>query len=474
MKAFWKTLLWDWRLLLRSRIGPLAAVLALLMLALATANGSRFASQWAAQSQAAKTEAAEARSQLLADIANGDGWAALPFNAESPILLPPAPLVELSNGRADLDPRAAKASTFRKQHELFQHYEIDSPLALALGRFDLAFVIQTLLPLLVIALGYGILAEERSLGLDRVLAVQQVPSSRLLGARLLARASVLLLPLLLVFAWLWLAAGEHVPDPAERMQRLAWALALILGYLAFWWALLAWIGTWRLREGQTLLTLLAAWVLLVLAIPALAGLVARQMHPPPSRFELIAAARVQEIDGIKRGAALLGDYVHDHPELDTEASADLPGWAGNLFLTSRLVDQAVAPVVQDFDNALAAQQASVTRWQFLSPALMLQRGLMSVAGSDEHRRAAFSAQARAHLADFRERTGQMMLGGQKLDAARLDALPGFTFVEPPAQEVWQRIRLPLLVLWSLSALLLLLALVQLARNRQPRVHAAPA
>ncbi|MDO4709355.1 MAG: DUF3526 domain-containing protein [Pseudomonadota bacterium] len=470
MNAFWRTLLWDWRLLSRSRIGPLAVVLTLVLAALAAANGHRFARQWAAQTQAAKAEAAETRRQLLANIAQGDSWAALPFSAESPILLPPAPLVEISSGRADLDPRGARASTFRKQHELFQHYEIDSPLALALGRLDLAFVIQTLLPLLVIALGYGILAEERELGLDRVLAVQQVPPRRLLAARLLARASLLLTPLLLVLAWLWLGTGGHAADSLERSLRFAWALALILGYLAFWWALLAWISTWRLREGQTLLALIAAWVLLVLAIPALAGLVARQMHPPPSRFELIAAARMQEVDGIKRGAELLGDYVHDHPELDSGASADLPAWAGNLFLTSRLVDQTVAPVVRDFDNALAAQQASVARWQFLTPALMLQRGLMSVAGSDEHRRAAFTAQARAHLVDFRERTGQMMLAGQKLDAAQLDALPGFTFTEPPAKTVWQRIRLPLLALWGLTALLLLLAFAQ----SQPKVSGAKA
>ena len=100
---------------------------------------------------------------------------------------------------------------------------------------------------------------------------------------------------------------------------------------------------------------------------------------------------------------------------------------------------------------------------------MLQRGLMSVAGSDEHRRAAFTAQARAHLVDFRERTGKMMLAGQKLDATQLDALHGFTFVEPPAGQVWQRICLPLLVLWSLSALLLLLAFVRLARCKSRRV-----
>lgn len=464
MKTLWRTMLWDWRLLMRSRVGMAAVLLTVAFVTLATWNGAQFAGQWQAQAEAATTSAAETRTRLLDDIAAGQSWAAFPFSAESAIVLPPAPLADIASGRADLDPRATTAFTFRKQHELFRHYEIDSPLALAQGRFDLAFVLQTLLPLLVIALGYGVLAEERERGLDRVLAVQQVPPRRLLAGRLLARAMLLVVPLLAVFAWLWLMGGTHALDTAQRSLRLGWALALAVGYLAFWWALVAWVGTWRLREGQTLLALLAAWVLLVLALPALAGLVSRELHPPPSRFELIAAARVQEIDGVKRSAELLGDYAHDHPELDAKAGGDLPAWASTLFLTSRLVDEAVAPVVHRFDAALAAQQATVERWQFATPALMLQRGLMAAAGTDERRREAFFAQSRAHLVEFRERTGRMMLGGESLDAQRLQALPGFAFVEPDGASAWRVVRWPLLVLWALSIVLLTIALRRAGRG----------
>ena len=463
MTALWRTMLWDWRLLFRQRIGPVAVALTLALSLLAAWNGLQFAGQWRAQADAAASAATEARTRLLADIAAGDSWAALPFSAEGAIVLPPALLADVASGRGDLDPRAATATTFKKQHELFRHYEIDSPLALALGRFDLAFVVQTLLPLLVIALGYGLFAEERERGLDRVLAVQQVPPRRLLAARLLARSALVVVPLLAV-GLLSQALGAQAVDSPQRTLRLAWALALVLGYVAFWWALAAWIGTWRLREGQTLLALLAAWVLLVLALPALAGLASRELHPPPSRFELIAAARSQEIAGSRRSEALLGEYAHDHPDLDPAAGADLPGWARGVFLTSRMVDGAVAPVANRFDAALAAQRALVERWQFATPALMLQRGLVAAAGTDERRRGAFLAQARGYFREFRERTGRMMLGGEKLDAQRLDALPRFAFVEPAASGVWRAVRWPLLVLWALSAVLLSIAFRRAGRG----------
>lgn len=456
MRTFWRTVLWDWRLLHRSRVGPSVAVLALALSVLAAWNGIRYAADWRAQSETARVEAVAAQQRLADEIAGGDPWRSLPFNAEGAIVLPPAPLADLASGRSDLDPRVARASTFTKQHELFQHYEIDSPIQLAMGRFDLAFVLQTLLPLLVIALGYGLFAEERERGLDRVLAVQQAPPRRLLAARLLARATLVGLPLL-VGLLLLQGFGASAVDSPLRGPRLLAALALIAGYLAFWWGLVAWVATWRLREGQTLLVLLATWVILVLAIPATAGLLARELHPPPSRFELIAAARSHEIAGIRRGEALIGEYVHDHPELDREAGADLPSWASNLFLTSRLVDEAVAPVSAAFDAALTAQGRLVERWQFATPALMFQRGLITAAGTDEQRRAAFIEQARTYLRSFRDETGRMMMAGQRLDAQALAQLPVFSFTEPTHSQTLRALRWPLLGLWSLAALLLALA-----------------
>jgi len=457
MNSFYTTMVWDWRMLWRQKIGPLALLLTLLLGSLAAWNGRVFSGHWQQQAEAAYAEAEQGQARQLAAIASGNDRVTL-FNMWDAIVLPPAPLAALASGRADLDPRTTLAGTSVKQHELFRHYEIDSPLALMLGRFDLAFMIQTLLPLLVIALGYGILAEERERGLDRVLAVQQVPPGRCLIARILARALLVLAPLLVsvcVIFWSEPASASHI----------TLASLLILGYLAFWWALVAWVGTWRLREGQTLLALLSAWALLVLALPALAGLLAREMHPPPSRFELIAAARAEQINSLKRAEALFEEYTHDHPELDPAASADLPSYYRSYYLAAQRIDEAVAPVVQGFDQALAAQQAAVSRWQFTTPALLLQRGLMAVAGTDEYRRHAFMEQARAHQIAFRARTGQMMLTGERMTADTLAALPRFSFNEPGLDALQQRLCLPLLVLWLLAGAGFGLALWRLGRSQ---------
>lgn len=57
-----------------------------------------------------------------------------------------------------------------------------------------------------------------------------------------------------------------------------------------------------------------------------------------------------------------------------------------------------------------------------------------------------------------------MLGGETLDAQRLQALPSFAFAEPDAHETWRVVRWPLLALWALTTVLLLLALRRAAHH----------
>src|ERR1051326_5551724 len=66
----------------------------------------------------------------------------------------------------------------------------DSPVALMIGRFDLAFVIQYLLPLFVIALSYDLLASEKESGVLALLLSQPVTVRQLVVAKVVVRASL--------------------------------------------------------------------------------------------------------------------------------------------------------------------------------------------------------------------------------------------------------------------------------------------
>lgn len=450
---------WDVVFLWRSKAAWLALGTLVLATALAVGSGWNLRARWV--DEAARTLALEraSREEVVSQIAAGDPWAAMPILLRSQIALPPPPLVELATGRGDLDPREARISAFSYASSLFRDYQTASPVALASSRYDVGFVVVYLLPLVVIALGYGLLAEERPRRLDKLLAVHGARSWQLALGRVVVRAAVVAVPLLV--AMLILFAGGELTS--ERAWRCAVACLTILGYAACWWALVLMVASLRLDEGSSLFALLTAWVVLVLISPALVGALARTVHPPPSRFTLIAISRAAEVAAMASAKELIGAYAHDHPELDSKAQAAPPEWARRAFVTATEVDRAEQPIVEAFDLALQAQRKLLARWQLASPALVVHRALTASAGTDELRALAFRDQARAFARRWREAVGRTGMRGAVADAAFINALPSFNFVERPFTAGLGSIWPQLAMLWGLALAVALAAWRRLRR-----------
>jgi ABC-2 type transport system permease protein len=437
---------WDVLFLRRSKAAWFALATLVLATALAVGSGWDLRARWAAE--LAQTQALEraSREKVRAEIAAGDRWASMPLLLRSQISLPPPPLVELATGRADLDPREAQVSAFDYASSLFRDYQTASPVALASGRYDLGFVMVYLLPLVVIALGYGLLAEERARRLDRLLAVHGARSWQLALGRVTVRAAVVAVPL--VAAMLVIFVGGELTS--ERAWRCAVACLAILGYAACWWALVLVVASLRLDEGSSLFALLTAWVVVVLIAPALVGALARAVHPPPSRFTLIATSRAAEVAAMARAKELLGAYSHDHPELDSKAQAAPPAWARRAFVTGAEINRAEQPIMEAFALALQAQRELLARWQLASPALVVHRALTASAGTDELRALAFRDQAGAFSRQWREAVGRPGMRGAVADASFVNALPSFRFVERPFEAGIGSIWPQLVMLWGLA------------------------
>ncbi|MEO0743609.1 MAG: ABC transporter permease subunit, partial [Bacteroidota bacterium] len=108
------------------------------------------------------------------------------------VAVPPPPLSALAVGQADLYPAAHRivaASTV----SVGSSDALTSPLRLAAGAFDLAFVLLYLLPLLALALGYDLTASERERGTLRLVLAQPLSRRSLVAGKLLARGGLLAL-----------------------------------------------------------------------------------------------------------------------------------------------------------------------------------------------------------------------------------------------------------------------------------------
>jgi ABC-2 type transport system permease protein len=424
----------EWRLLRAERAVWLACGLLAVCAAYAAANGigwrERRAADVAGIVAAGEAELGAARA---AAAGGGDGSAGAVGSARLDATLPAGPLADFTVGQSDLHPHRAYLSLFRRPDDLFGWYQLASPLSLLSGRFDLAFVVVYLLPLVVIGLGYDLLSRERESGTLTLVLAQPVTLRALAAGKVAAR--------LAVGATLWGALGLAAYLLAgdfggERPFRFLLWLLVAAAYGLFWLALAVAAAAAGWRSETAAAALATAWLVLVLVVPGLIGVAVEATHPAPSRLEVVTAMRRAANEAARESAALLARYYHEHPEL--APAADREGFLPRYYAAQREVARRVTPVVAAFERRLEEQQALVRRLRFLSPALVAQEAFADLAGTGADRQRRFAAQARSHLDRWHELLGPKVFAAATLAPAEYDALPRFTFAEEPLATVAAR------------------------------------
>jgi ABC-2 type transport system permease protein len=434
---------WELRALRRDASIWIAAALAVIVLGFALGNGTswlrylnelrasaaRVDANVAAKARALAAELDAKANPLVAptrDPRNPYGFAH--FQMQHSIVLPATPLAALTTGQSDLLPQTLQLNPGTPP-ALLGSAEPENPNRLLIGPFDAAFVVVSLVPLLVIALTYGLLAGER----ERGMLAQPVTLRALVAGRLLPRALLGLL-LLALLAVGFLAVNDVSLVAAG--PRLGLWTAVAFAYGAFWFALSLAVITRRGTSATHALVLAALWLGLVVLVPSIINLAVKTLHPVPSRVELILAMRSATDEIAMQTSKLLAAYYEDHPEF-----APKPGAATEYsevrFITNEKLDRSLSPVLARFETQLARQQALVEKLQFLSPALLAQSGLSDAAGTGLARHRAFLAQAATHHADLRAFFNPRILKKETFTA--WDEVPAFRFVEEPAALVARRV-----------------------------------
>lgn len=419
----WTIMGHEWRLLRRQPVASWTLVLLLAASAYALAGGlARQQAHWQ-ETATTEREAAEylAAQQKAAAESDAGGRVA---GARTFAALPPAPLAAFSAGLADLSPQRAEISIWNRPDKVFGRYQLESPLSLLVGRFDLSFVVLYLLPLFLLALSYDQLAAERRQGTLKLVLMQPVGLPRLMAAKLLARLLLLTAFLLLVGCAGALLAGL----PAAAWPRLGAWLAVAWLYGLFWLAAAGLTAAVARRPETCAVALVAVWLAVVLIIPGLLNVVVQTTQPMPSRLEMVNSTRAASSEASRQSAEVLAEYYHEHPEL--AANGRTEGFVPAFYAAERRVEKQVEPLLADFDQRLTRRQELVERFRFLSPTVVAQEAMIEVAGTGLERRRQAHAQVFALLRQWHEMLSPKIFLDQSLRPADYDRLPAFEFVEP--------------------------------------------
>jgi ABC-2 type transport system permease protein len=284
-----------------------------------------------------------------------------------------------------------------------------SSLLVRFGQLTPAFVLQAVAPLLLIFLGFGVIARERERGTLQPLMLQGASRGQIVAGKLGALGLVALLaglPAMLGFA---LIAGQ----PGALAAPMA---VIALGYaawLALWTVAIVLVSARVRRSRDALLALLGLWAVVVVLLPRVAPDIASGAWP--------LANRLQTDIAIARDLRGMGDsHNPDDPyfarfkqsvlaRYGVTRIEDLPvNYKGLLALegekmTSSLFDRYAG---ESF-AAQANQNALVSAIGMLSPAIALRDLSMAAAGTDftGHRR--FLEQAEAYRYDLVQRLNRL-------------------------------------------------------------------
>lgn len=379
------------------------------------------------------------------------------------LVLPARPLGPIATGQSDLFPSYARVSMLSRE-TLLAAEELENPANLLAGRFDLAFVIAVLYPLLVIALAYNMLSGERESGTLRLLRAQPISLRAVLLGKAFARASVLTLAAIVLV--LTGAIGSGIaPTAPGAIGGLLSLLLLVLAYGLFWFALALAVNSGSRSSATNALWLVGAWLLAVVLVPSLLAAAVSAWAPAPSRVELVQARRQALRDATARAAQTLAAFMQDHPELTPRGQRFDANDAQlqNLAVQDDIV-RTVRPLTDRFERQLERQQNAVNRWRYASPTLAVHASLVHVAGTDAGRFRAFERDADAYVLRLRDHFAAKIVARQPYRVEDLHALPSYR----PRYSLNQastatRVIVDVVVLLGLAGLLTAIAVSRVAR-----------
>jgi ABC-2 type transport system permease protein len=463
----------DWQVLAADKILWVIAALLLILIAGGIYNGASLAN--ARKISAAETErkALEVLEKQRTEAAEFEtGAHPLPSPA-SPVLMPigkavpavlyPAPLAAVAVGQSDLYPYSTSVDLMTEKNDLFQEYEQDNPINLLTGKFDLAFVLVFIFPLLILALSYNLLSAERENGtLQLTMANAAVSVKKIVAGKFLTRA-LIILAFSVGFSIVGLLVSSVDFTDSDNISRIGLFIVAIALYSCFWFAVAILVNSFGFSSATNAAILGGIWVIVAVIMPSFLNVAATTVHPVPSRLEFVSKIREADNETRSAGEKLLQTYYGDHPELAPPGGMSQSQASQRFYAIRQERQKRLLPEVEQFERQLSAQNDLVARYRVLSPAVVMQETLNDIAGTSVQRQKSYVAQIRKHVGKLQNHFVPKLMRRENLTSSDYDRIPRFQFQEETTSVIAERSSTGFLLLLLPTMLIGILGFIRLSR-----------
>lgn len=355
----------------------------------------------------------------------------------------PDPLQAFTIGQSDNQPFFYNMWVSAKVYHT-KLYELRNPAKLKAGNFDLAFVIIYLLPLLLIAYCYNILAADKEHGITRLLSAQGVSLRKILFSRLLFRGL-----LVLGLAVLVSVTGFIVNGVSNAGSITGW-LATTACYLFFWAGIVCMVVALQRNGAITALLLVCSWVLFLLLLPA--AVQKLQQRSDTAGVELADADRDYGALVWKTPRAILLDSLHllypEWRQYPVKDSNLIRGMAYYILTSANMTR-----LGQERDKAILDNQRLLERFDIVNPAFTAQRAFNKLAQTEVSDFITFKEAAASYQLQRMDYVNAFRIADKEIDKAGFLAKP--VFQQPSLQVTplaWLADILPLIIITICSFL----------------------
>lgn len=369
------TIPFELKLLLRSRLAAGGLVFLLLLAVLAIWSGQRSV----AAQNAALARITAAHEQDVARVAakygkGGDaGYAA--YQTSHLTWDTPAPLAFAAFGQRDLQPFALRVRLLGLQAQLYESETINPDLALP-GRFDFAFVLVYLVPLIVIALMHDLVSSERESGRLRLVASLPLAQTRFWFKRTALRYVLVYATACVPFAGAALFSGAGGLD-------MLGVLGIAGVYIAFWFGLSLLVAVVARSSASAAAALLACFVVLNLVLPTAWNAFISRAVPVAKGIELTLAQRQEVHQGWDLPkSATFEKFFRTHPEWRDTPPVNVRFHWKWYYAMHQAGDDAVAPLVAQYRRSMAEREELTRQAGLLLPSVGAQVLLHRLANTD--------------------------------------------------------------------------------------------
>jgi ABC-2 type transport system permease protein len=379
----------EWLLLRRSR----TSVLALLLLCALSITAVCVGLVESDRQRAHRSEILELQREETDALAawiekTGDAGSAAYYSFH-PTWNPPSALAFAALGLRDVAPQTLRIRALGLEAQLYENESFNPEMALA-GRFDFAFVVIYLAPLIIIALLHDLVSRERESGRFPLLVAMSPNLRSVWWGRVLIRTAFVSAALLVPFA-----AAAWREDALLGSAGLFGAV--VLAYIVFWSVLVRAVGMLKMSSAAHAGVLVAIWATLTLALPTAAQAMIARAVPVGQGIELTLAHRqaVHAAWDIPKEATMR-PFFQSHPEWrDTPPITGRFHWKW-YFAFHQVGDQHVAAQAASYRQGLLTRQRFTRRVGWVLPPVAAQLLLHRLAETDLPAQLAYEDAIRAY------------------------------------------------------------------------------